>query len=232
MTHRLSFWLSVAAVAAAFALSLLVWLNRGQWLPEHVPTHWNAANQVDATTPRDDILPMLLLLPGMMAGWTLLALALPWLSPKPFSVESFRGTYDYIMLLVCLLFGWVHVSLLVGFVWPAPDVFIRMLLGGVFLFFALLGNVLGKVRRNFWIGVRTPWTLANETVWNQTHRLAAWTFTAGGLVACVAALIHPLAGLFVGLTAIFAAALTPVIYSLVLYKRLEKEGKVQNSDAG
>lgn len=226
MTHRLSFSVSVAAVAAAFAASFLVYADRDAWLPAQVPTHWNAANQVDATTPRDQMLPVLLLLPGMMAGWTLLSLALPWLSPKPFSVETFRGTYNYIMLLVVLLFGWIHASLLIGFIWPTPDVFIRMLLGGVFLFIALLGNVLGKVRRNFWIGVRTPWTLANDTVWNQTHRLAAWTFTAGGLVACVAALIHPLAGLFVGLAAILAAALIPVIYSLVLYKRMEKAGKV------
>jgi uncharacterized membrane protein len=226
MTHRLSFSLSVIATAVVFAASLLIYVNRDRWLPAQVPTHWNAANQVDATTPRDAILPVLLLMPGLMAGWTLLALALPWLSPKPFSVDTFRGTYDYIMLLATLLFGWIHVSLLVGFVWPAPAVFIRMLLGGVFLFLALLGIVMGRVRRNFWIGVRTPWTLANETVWDETHRLAAWTITAAGLIACGAALIYPLAGLFVGLPVILAGGLTPVIYSAVLYKRLEKAGKV------
>ena len=228
MNHRLSFWLSAAATAIAFGASLVLYLNRERWLPAEVPTHWNIRNQVDATTPRDAILPMLLLTPGIMAAATLLALALPWLSPKPFSVESFRGTYNYIMLLIVLLFGWIHTALLLGFLWPAlmGDVFIRMLVGGAFLFIALLGNVLGKVRRNFWIGVRTPWTLANDTVWNQTHRLAAWTFTAGGLIACVAALVHPLAGLIVGMAAILAAALIPVIYSAVLYKRLEKQGRL------
>jgi uncharacterized membrane protein len=226
MTSRLSFYLSAAAVAVALAASLVVYAYRDRLLPDPVPTHWNIAGQVDATTRRDNVLPFLFLLPGVMAGWTLLALVLPWLSPKPFSVESFRGTYNYIMLLVVLLFGWMQTSMLVGFIWPTPEVFIRMLVGGAFLFIALLGNVLGKVRRNFWIGVRTPWTLANETVWNRTHRLAAWTFTAGGLIACVAAVIHPLAGLVVGVTAILAAALTPAIYSAVLYKRLEKERKV------
>jgi immunity protein, SdpI family len=226
MTHRLSFWLSVAATAVALVASAVVYVNREQWLPAEVPTHWDIHNQVDQTTPRDHVLPVLLLPPGVMAGMTLLALALPWLSPKPFSVDSFRGTYNYIMLLVVLLMGWIHASLLIGFIWPAPEVFIRMLVGGGFLFIALLGNVLGKVRRNFWVGVRTPWTLASDTVWNQTHRLAAWTFTAGGLIACVAALIHPLFGALVGVPVLLAAALVPVVYSAVLYKRLEKAGKV------
>jgi uncharacterized membrane protein len=226
MNRWLAFYLSAALAAAAFVASLLVYAYRDRLLPDPVPTHWNAANQADGFTPRDAILPQLLLLPGVMAGWTLLSLALPWLSPKPFSVDTFRGTYDYIVFLIAVMMGWIHASLLIGFTWAAPDLFIRMLLGGIFLFLALLGNVLGKVRRNFWIGVRTPWTLANETVWNQTHRLAAWTFTAGGLFACVAAVIYPIAGLVVGLAAIVAAALIPVIYSVVLYKRLEKEGKV------
>ena len=106
------------------------------------------------------------------------------------------------------------------------QVFIRMLVGGAFLFIALLGNVLGKVRRNFWIGVRTPWTLANETVWNQTHRLAAWTLTAGGLIACIAVLINPIVGAIIAVVALLAAGMTPVIYSAMLYKRLEKQGRL------
>ena len=61
------------------------------------------------------------------------------------------------------------------------------LVGGTFLFFALLGNVLGRVRRNFYIGVRVPWTLASERVWNDTHRVAAWLFVACGLAGFVIA---------------------------------------------
>ncbi|HVS36046.1 MAG TPA: SdpI family protein [Gemmataceae bacterium] len=226
MTHRLSFWLSFAATVVALAASAVVYVNREQWLPAQVPTHWNAANVVDAYTPRDHLLPLLLLMPGMMAGFTLLALVLPWLSPRPFSVDTFRGTYNYIMLLAVLMMGWIHASVLVGFIWPTPEVFIRMLLGGVFLFLALMGNVMGKVRRNFWVGVRTPWTLASDTVWNQTHRLAAWTLTAAGLAGCVAAVIHPLFGGLVGAALLVAAGLVPVVYSAVLYRRLEKARRV------
>jgi uncharacterized membrane protein len=95
----------------------------------------------------------------------------------------------------------------------------------MFLFFALLGNVLGKVQRNFYVGVRTPWTLASETVWVQTHRLAAWLFTGAGVLGLVIVLVGVPFYFAFGL--ILVAALVPVVYSLVLYKRLEKKGLLE-----
>jgi uncharacterized membrane protein len=74
------------------------------------------------------------------------------------------------------------------------------------------------------MGVRTPWTLASEAVWTQTHRLAAWVFVAVGVIGFVAALANVSLILCFGLL-IFGAVI-PVIYSLALYKRLEKEGKL------
>ena len=109
--------------------------------------------------------------------------ALPWLSPRNFAVEGFRVTYDYVFFLVTVLFCYIEGVIL----WSQlrGDGFAdRWLLGGFFLFFALIGNVLGQVRSNFWMGIRTPWTLASERVWNQTHRVGAWVFVAVGLVGC------------------------------------------------
>ncbi len=101
----------------------------------------------------------------------------------------------------------------------------RALFGGIFGFLALIGNYLSKVRRNFWMGVRTPWTLANDIVWERTHRFAAWMFTAAGIIGFVVSIagLNPLWSL--GL--ILVAALTPVIYSLVIYKQLERRGQLQ-----
>ena len=100
----------------------------------------------------------------------------------------------------------------------------RAIIGGVCLLFALLGNVLGKVRRNFYIGIRTPWTIANETVWNATHRLGGKLFFLCGLVGFVLALLRAPFWLVGGILA--AGAAVPVIYSLVLYKKLERRGEV------
>jgi len=85
-----------------------------------------------------------------------------------------------------------------------------------------MGNVMGKVRRNFFIGIRTPWTLASEPVWNATHRFAARTLFVGGLLGLLAVILH--APFWLPMAAILTAALVPVIYSLVLYKQLERRG--------
>jgi uncharacterized membrane protein len=100
----------------------------------------------------------------------------------------------------------------------------RALPGAVALLVVLLGNVLGKVRSNFWFGVRTPWTLASERVWYATHRLAGKTMVAGGL----AALLMLMGGLPVrwAHAAILLGALVPAAWSLVYYKRLEREGRL------
>lgn len=103
-------------------------------------------------------------------------------------------------------------------------------MGVIFFFFILLGNILGKVQQNFWIGIRTPWTLTNHKVWEKTHRLAAWLFVGAGIVgllslALLQVLPKPvLLGCWIGLLAM--AALVPVIYSLVYYKQLERTGQL------
>jgi uncharacterized membrane protein len=150
--------------------------------------------------------------------------ALPWLSPRNFAVESFRATYDYVFCIVTALFLYLQVVILWS-QFAGGTLADRWLTGGMFLFFALVGNVLGKVRSNFWMGVRTPWTLASERVWNQTHRVAAWVFVVVGLAGFVAALVGvpPV----VCFALLIAGALAPVVYSLVLYKRLERAGQLE-----
>jgi uncharacterized membrane protein len=222
-------WLliSIAATVLAAAAGATLYLEREAVLPAQTPTHWGADGKPDAYTSRDSMLPIFLLVPGMMAAFVGLTLVLPWLSPKQFTVDEFRGTYNYAMGLVVLMMAWMQAAILIGSVWP--DVCVRLLLSGIFLFFALLGNVLGKVRRNFWIGVRTPWTLASEPVWTATHRLAAWLFTAAGVFGFVAVLmpVNFLIVFMVAMGAIFVAAIVPVVYSLVLYKRLERAGRLE-----
>jgi uncharacterized membrane protein len=220
--HR---WLAVALLLAVGAAGASVFAYYGlhDRLPEQVPIHWNIRGEADGFVPRDGALSYLLILPGVMFGMVLLGLVLPWLSPRGFELDRFRDTFFYIIALITAMFGYLHlVTLAAGF--GLGFDLNRVLLGGLFLFLALLGNVLGKVQRNFFVGIRTPWTLASEAVWIRTHRLGAWLFTAGGLAAAVAALagLHPV----VSFVVFGVAALTPVFYSLWLYKKLQKEGRL------
>lgn len=188
-------------------------------LPEHMPVHWNVHGEVDRYGARATAWMM----PGIMAGSLLLFALLPKISPVRFSVDAFTDTYWYCALLVEAMLGYAQALVLWGASTGSAATTHHML-AGLAVFFALLGNVMGKVRSNFWIGVRTPWTLANERVWYATHRLAAKTMVGSGVLGLVAALANqPVAAVAL----LMAGPLVPAVYSLVYYKRLEREGGLQ-----
>jgi uncharacterized membrane protein len=217
----------ITILTALFPLCL--YFGRPDLLKDPIPTHTNAAGEVDKWTPRDQILPQWLLMPGVMAGLLGLFVLFPWLSPKGFEIDRFRETFYFLMAVMTLMLAYIQLLFVLGGVQGVQLDLTSWLLGGLSLFFALLGNRLGKVQRNFWMGVRTPWTLASEAVWIQTHRLTAWLWTAGGVMLAVIGF----AGLSVWLwiAGILLMAFTPVFYSLWLYKHLEKQGKIAPSSS-
>jgi uncharacterized membrane protein len=220
-------WTSVILTAVTLGGTMILYTFGRDYLPDQVPVHWNIKGEADQYAARDRVLPYLLIGPGAMVLITGLALVLPWLSPKPYDVNRFRPTYQYVFTLITVLFAYIQVTILLATAGQG-EIAIKMMIGGIFLFFAALGNVLGKVRRNFWIGVRTPWTIASELVWNQTHRVAAWLYTALGIVGLAAVLLG--VNLIVVFVVFMVGVLFPIPYSLYLYKRLEREGKIDVAD--
>jgi uncharacterized membrane protein len=233
----MSRWLvySIALTIAAAGASLYAYFGLWNHLPDKIPIHWNIRGEADGFVQRDGALSYLLLLPGIMAGVVLLTVTLPWLSPRQFSIDQFRHTYDFLMALIVTMIGYFHIVIIAVSFQLGFD-FSRVFLGGLFLFFAAMGNVLGKVQKNFWIGVRTPWTLASDTVWIRTHRLAAWLFVGGGLLAFLAIMIGPVftgsatAPTIISFVCIGSAGIIPIFYSLWLYKKLQSEGKIPEAE--
>lgn len=208
-------------IAGALLLATLVaYALAYPQLPAQIPIHWNAQGVVNGYGPRGTLL---LLGPGGMLGVLVLFGLLRRLSPRDYEVDSFRPTYLYLMLVMEVLLAYLFAVLL----WAAlvgPQDALRMVLGGVGVLFMLIGNVLGKVRRNFFIGIRTPWTLASERVWYATHRLAAKAWVASGLLSLLGVML----GLPIwGMVALWvASALLPAAYSLLLYQRLARSGEL------
>jgi len=211
MTKTRFLWWSVPVFLLVLAATAFVYRD----LPATIPTHWNGAGQADGHGPRA----MIFLEPLLMGLTILLWPTLPRVSPDKFRVEGFSDTWWFSGMVLAGLFAYIQCVQLAGLTQGALDIG-RALLGGIGVAIVLLGNVLGKVKRNFWLGVRTPWTLASDRVWYATHRLAGKSMVAGGLVVLAAAL----AGLpaYVATAALIAAALVPVVFSLVYYKRLER----------
>jgi len=87
---------------------------------------------------------------------------------------------------------------------------------------------MGKFRKNFFVGIRTPWTLTSDVVWERTHRLAGWLFVLAGLVWIVGGLLH--ASPVVLVVAALAAGFIPAIYSYFLYRRVEGRGPPRESE--
>lgn len=186
-------------------------------LPVRIPVHWNAAGQVDGVGPRAAIFALPALVALLIGLWPALAA----MSPRRYRIDDFAATWWFAGLAVVAWLAYVHGVMLwelhAGALHTAHAP--RALVAGACLLVVLIGNVMGKVRRNFWLGVRTPWTLADERVWYATHRLAGKTMVAGGLLALAVVLLGWPVQWATALLVI--GALVPAAYSLVYWKRLD-----------
>jgi uncharacterized membrane protein len=184
-------------------------------LPEQIPTHWNLAGEVDDYTPK---FWGVLILPLAAAFVFLVMKLIPVISPKGFRTDQFQGVIN---IFTVTLVGFMSaVALLVLLAATGRDVHVNeVVFAGVGLLFIVLGNYLGKVRKNFFIGIRTPWTLASDEVWSRTHRLGGWVFVLIGFFLFINAFIQFPEAWLIG--AIVLVALVPVVYSFVIYRNLE-----------
>jgi uncharacterized membrane protein len=184
-------------------------------LPDVVPIHWNAKGVANGFAPKSW---GALLMPGTMAGVYLLLLVVPRISPRGFTVERFQRVFEIFQttILAFLLLMTVLVLLAgVGLKVPMD----RTIYAAVGLLFVVLGNFMGKVTRNFFVGIRTPWTLASDEVWLRTHRLGGKLFVLAGIGLCASGLLG--GGPIPLLAAIAVAGVVPVVYSYFLYRHLE-----------
>ncbi|HZU22488.1 MAG TPA: DUF1648 domain-containing protein [Terriglobales bacterium] len=214
---RTYFVIGALIIAATFIGTLVLWPQ----LPDRVPTHWNAHNQVNGWSSKEWTA---LLMPGIMTVMLLVTAALPWLSPRNFEVETQGGgAYLPIMIAAIAFTAVVHFAVLEAALGHRFEI-THVITGGVGLLFAAIGAMLPGVRRNFYVGVRTPWTLADPRVWEATHRFAGKALVIAGLLAVALAFLT--ATPWSAAVALAAGAMAPIIYSLAYYKQLERRGEV------
>ncbi len=189
-------------------------------LPPWVARHWDLAGQVNGYSSK---LFAVSIMPAVVAFTWLLMLVLPAISPRGFRLDDFAGPFYTSTLAVVAMMLAIHIGLLHAEVTgsaPANALFLIPL--GILL--VILGSMMGRLKKNFWIGVRTPWTLASDEVWQRTNRLGGTLFMIGGvLLAATSFAGNEVVAVLIGVLAVIA--IVPIVYSYVLYRRIEGFGE-------
>jgi uncharacterized membrane protein len=212
MNTRHRFSLAAAFVALAGVVSVLA----APELPTEVVSHWNAAGEPDGTMPRAVALALLPALSALLVG--LFAL-LPRIDPLGENVAAFRPRYDWFVVVFTAFLFLVHAGI-VAFNLGYEFDFTLLILGGVAGLLYYAGVLLEHAEPNWFVGIRTPWTLSDEWVWARTHELAARLFKLSALLGFVGLLFGEYAVYFLLVPVLVTAAVT-VAYSYLLYERRE-----------
>jgi uncharacterized membrane protein len=184
-------------------------------LPDRVPVHWNISGEVDRFGSR---LMVLVLAPLIMLGvWGLLRF-LPRIDPLRANYARFAGTYEIIIDAVMAMMLVIHLAILLG-ASGAPESVALVVQAAVGVMFIVMGNVMPRTRQNWFVGVRTPWTLASERVWERTHRLAGYLFVALGILVILTLPLAPQAGVLVLAVGVAIVALGSVVYSYLEWRK-------------
>ena len=202
----------IALVLLPFIYLFFIW-NK---LPEIVPTHFNIRGEADGWGDKYDLILMLLLLPVLTY---VLMLVIPKIDPKK-RLQLMGGKFyqlKFVLVALMSIIALFIVYISKNQVISNPN-FIAILTGVLFM---ALGNYFKVIKQNYFIGIKTPWALENEEVWNKTHRLAGKLWIIGGLLIIILNLTVPEPFNYYGFLIIIAVLLlVPTVYSYIFYKQL------------
>lgn len=191
-------------------LPILAGIALWDQLPDPMPTHWNAAGEVDGWSSK----------PFAVFGLPLILLAAQWLCMLGTCADPKKNNHPQKILHLVLWIIPVLSVVMHTFVYLITlgygvrmEVAMPILIG---LIFAIIGNYMPKCKQNYTIGIKIPWTLNNEENWNKTHRFAGWLWTVCGILIMLTGFFG---GFWVFLPITILMVLAPVVYSYILHRR-------------
>ncbi|NQZ86843.1 MAG: SdpI family protein [Colwellia sp.] len=210
-------------------ISLFTSLYMINYLPDalQLPIHWNIDGEVDRYA---DASLAFLFPPAVMIFILSIISVLSKLDPRKKNIQLSHKSIAAFSLSITLLMVTIEASYIAmanGI--KVPMMMVVGLTVGILLM--ITGNYLGKTRSNFFIGIRTPWTLSSDAVWQKTHRLAGKLFMIAGLVIVICCLLIPLSnlGILIILT-VLPSVLIPCIYSWWLWKEQQNDDQSNNEE--
>jgi uncharacterized membrane protein len=204
-------WFQLALIGAMFATAAIRWGS----VPDRIPIHWNAAGEVDGYGGR---FAGLLLEPLMTLGMYLLIKYIPRIDPARKNYASFAGTYLLIRVVFVVYLAFVYgvTNLAIGREKAvAAD---RLIIGAVGVLFMVLGGAMGKIRPNWFAGIRTPWTLTSKLSWVKTHRMGGRVFIAAGAISLIGAFFEGSTAVYAMLVVLLGGTAFLIVYSYRVWR--------------
>lgn len=196
-------------------------------LPETVPTHFDINGKANGWSSRGS----LWFIPCCLGiGFDLLFLFLPLIDPKR-RLSSGSGKFEHIRFIVVLFISGLSCFILYISKSEHLDQLNTFMFAFLGLFFAALGNFFPSLKPNYFIGIRSPWALENETIWKKTHQMAGKLWVGGGLLLIVMAFVMPDTALLgkIAVPLILIMALIPVLYSFILWRKIKNNDPMQSA---
>jgi uncharacterized membrane protein len=192
-------------------------------LPAEIPSHWDAHGQINGTVARAW---GAWLMPVVLLAMAIILPRLPQIDPRRENYEKFQSSYDLVVDAVMTMIAIMHVAMLgIAVGWPIRMERVAPVLVGAL--FVVIGNVMPRARPNWLFGIRTPWTLTNDRVWERTHRLGGLLFVVAGILLAVAGLLAPEAFFPIIIVGVVTAAVIPVVYSYFAWR--QESNRVKSS---
>lgn len=200
---------------ALVILVFLVGISFYPHLPENVPSHWNAQGEIDSWSTKNFAV---FFLPGITLGLYLLMTFLPLIDPLRRNYQKFALPYFYFRTIFVIFFVLLYLFTLMSSLGLKLNInyFIVPVISLLFIF---IGFFLPKIKKNYFVGIRTPWTIHSEEVWDKTHQFSGKLFLMAGLISLLSIFILKYS-FFIFISAILLAALISVAYSYFAFRKI------------
>ena len=211
MSTRTTIVMVFVLLLASVLAGIILW-NR---LPDPMASHWGVNDQVNGTMPK---FWGVFLTPLISLGMFLLFLLIPAIDPLKANIAKFREAFNLFIAFMMLFLTYVYGLTLawnLGFTQFNMSSLLAPALG---LLFILMGLMIRKAKRNFFIGIRTPWTLSSDKVWDETHRVGSGLFIMSGIFALIGVFFGSITAFLFILIPLMVSTTFLIIYSYFLYR--------------
>ena len=211
MNTRTTTIIVLVLILGATLAGLLLWNQ----LPEQMASHWNQDDQVDGYMSR---FWGAFMMPLMTLGLFLLFLVIPAIDPLKANIAKFRGVFNLFIVFIIGFMLYIHALTLLWSLGYTGFEMSKAMLPALGILLILVGYLMRQSKRNWFIGIRTPWTLSSDYVWDKTHQLGSLLFMASGVLAIIGGFFGGMVAFWLFLVPLMGSTVFLLVYSYVLYQ--------------